>query len=578
MREGLAWQPALRPPSPAATACRLASTTTPRSTPSTGAPSKRPATAAATAGASQVISQTVITYTYDALNRLTAADYSDGSFFHYAYDANGNRLSETTQAESNVYTYDDANRLTSANGVAYTWDANGNLLSDGVYSHTYDGANRLTGVTDGVSAVSYASNGLGDRLQTTASGQTTRYTLDLVTGLTQVLDDGGYTYLYGNGRVAQYGVNGGEYFLGDALGSVRQLADAAGAVRLTRSYQPYGSILGSAGDGLTSYGFTGEWTEGNTQLVYLRTRWYSPGHARFISRDTWEGNYFLPITFNGWQYAYANPTKYSDPSGLDPNCKHAWPAFCAWSRLVEIVEEEYPNGAEALFRLFEDKELLGIWGDYAGRTSSRRLEWILSSTQGGHGEGVAQYLGLFVPLQFGIEFGNDCGFAKEFRDTHLYPQWGLPRSASNQVGHFLTAVALTYYTTWRKTFGLSFIIGHEMFSDEGLNNQMKQVTVRLDDEYDHWFAAVKFDEQGIYSERDKELWSILNFQPILDPETGKLVEIQFGDVDPNRRGNSLQDLRLSLKGYRFALWVLDNKNVTPLKAGKWLRKNLGSAQ
>jgi YD repeat-containing protein len=140
-----------------------------------------------------------ITYTYGALDRLTAADYSDGSFFHYSCDAAGNRLSETTQAESNVYTYDDANRLASLNGEAYAWDANGNLLSDGVYSYTYDGANRLTGVTDGVSAVSYAYNGLGDRLQTSAAGQTTPYTLDLVSGLTQVLDDGGYTYLYGNG-------------------------------------------------------------------------------------------------------------------------------------------------------------------------------------------------------------------------------------------------------------------------------------------------------------------------------------------------------------------------------------------
>ncbi|MEJ2710929.1 MAG: RHS repeat protein, partial [Anaerolineales bacterium] len=80
-----------------------------------------------------------ITYGYDPLDRLTAADYSDGSFFHYAYDAAGNRLSETTQAENNVYTYDDANRLASANGVAYAWDANGNLLSDGVNSYTYDG-------------------------------------------------------------------------------------------------------------------------------------------------------------------------------------------------------------------------------------------------------------------------------------------------------------------------------------------------------------------------------------------------------------------------------------------------------
>jgi RHS repeat-associated protein len=318
MREGLAWQPALRPPSPAATVCWLSSTTTPGCPPSTGAPSKRPATAAATAGASQVISQTVITYTYDALDRLTAADYSDGSFFHYAYDAAGNRLSETTQAESNAYTYDDANRLASLNGVAYTWDAKGNLLSDGVYSYTYDGANRLTGVTDGASAVSYAYNGLGDRLQTSAAGQTTRYTLDLVSGLTQVLHDGGYTYLYGNGRIAQYGANGGEYFLGDALGSVRQLADASGAVRLSRSYQPYGELLASNGEGESVYGFTGEATDALTGMVYLRARWYSAYVGRFISKDEWDGDYISPLSLNSWLYGFANPITNVDPSGFGP--------------------------------------------------------------------------------------------------------------------------------------------------------------------------------------------------------------------------------------------------------------------
>jgi RHS repeat-associated protein len=244
--------------------------------------SSPPIPAAAAAGASQVISQTVITYTYDALDRLTAADYSDGSFFHYAYDAAGNRLSETTQAESNAYTYDDANRLTSVNGVAYAWDANGNLLSDGVYSYTYDGANRLTGVTDGASAVSYAYNGLGDRLQTTAAGQTTRYTLDLVSGLTQVLDDGGYTYLYGNGRIAQYGTNGSEYFLADALGSVRQLVNGTGDVTLTQSYTPYGEILSSSGEAETSYAFTGEQLDKYTGLVYLRTRIYRAFPMRWL--------------------------------------------------------------------------------------------------------------------------------------------------------------------------------------------------------------------------------------------------------------------------------------------------------
>ena len=37
---------------------------------------------------------TVITYTYDSLYRLTAADYDNSFYFHYTYDAVGNRLSQ----------------------------------------------------------------------------------------------------------------------------------------------------------------------------------------------------------------------------------------------------------------------------------------------------------------------------------------------------------------------------------------------------------------------------------------------------------------------------------------------------
>ncbi len=81
-----------------------------------------------------------IQYTYDALHRLTAADYSDGRFYHYTYDKVGNRLTQQTQFTNSAYTYDDANRLTSVDGVPYTWDNNGNLLSDSENTYTYDAA------------------------------------------------------------------------------------------------------------------------------------------------------------------------------------------------------------------------------------------------------------------------------------------------------------------------------------------------------------------------------------------------------------------------------------------------------
>ncbi len=53
---------------------------------------------------------------------------------------------------------------------------------------------------------------------------------DLNSGLTQVLEDGTNIYLYGIGWIAQTDGTDTEYFLGDALGSVRQLTDASGAV------------------------------------------------------------------------------------------------------------------------------------------------------------------------------------------------------------------------------------------------------------------------------------------------------------------------------------------------------------
>ena len=65
-----------------------------------------------------------IAYTYDPLYRLTAANYNNGTYFRYTYDAVGHRLTQTTITNTTVYTYDIANRLINAGGVAYRWDNN----------------------------------------------------------------------------------------------------------------------------------------------------------------------------------------------------------------------------------------------------------------------------------------------------------------------------------------------------------------------------------------------------------------------------------------------------------------------
>jgi YD repeat-containing protein len=183
---------------------------------------------------------------------------------------------------TNTYSYDDAraaspersgggNRLMEVNGVEYTWDDNGSLLSDGTSTYAYDDANRLIEVNGSFGTSSDAYNGLGDRLSQTANGVTTIYHLDLAAGLTQVLDEsapqgyGQHTYLYGNGRIG-YSSDDIYYFLGDALGSVRAVVQGSedAPVMMTRDYTPYGEVLAGQGTNSTPYGFTGEWTSSYT--------------------------------------------------------------------------------------------------------------------------------------------------------------------------------------------------------------------------------------------------------------------------------------------------------------------------
>ena len=84
----------------------------------------------------QVYGALTINYEYDPLYRLKEANYSNNDYYHYTYDEVGNRLSQDTLLgglpSTTTYLYDDANRLTSINGVTYTWDANGNTSTSSV--------------------------------------------------------------------------------------------------------------------------------------------------------------------------------------------------------------------------------------------------------------------------------------------------------------------------------------------------------------------------------------------------------------------------------------------------------------
>lgn len=118
-------------------------------------------------------------------------------------------------------------------------------------------------------------------------------------------------YVYGLHRLAQVSEGDTEWFLGDALGSVRQLVGDDGDVILARDYTPYGQPLSESGTGSSKYAFTGEQWDSDIALLFLRARHYRPEVGLFLSRD--------PVNQNHpYLYVKANPINLIDPTGEDP--------------------------------------------------------------------------------------------------------------------------------------------------------------------------------------------------------------------------------------------------------------------
>ena len=117
-----------------------------------------------------------------------------------------------------------------------------------------------------------------------------------------------------------------------------------------------------------------------------------------------------------------------------------------------------------------------------------------------------------------------------------------------------------------KNPNLRVIIAHEKSADEkGYLGSEDYFTDVTPSDYSHFYKAWLYDTTGMPDKRDTELWAILNFT---DPS------IKPGEADPDRQGNSLQDLRLSLKSVRFADWVKKHSTSNPSEAGAWLAANL----
>jgi YD repeat-containing protein len=234
-----------------------------------------------------------IDYTYDSLNRLTSAVYSDGRNFNYTYDANGNTLAFERDLGpgtiTTTYAYDAASQLNTAeengNTSQFTYDANGSLISNGVSTYSYDSANRLINVDGPDLDSSMAYNGLGQRLSMEAGGVTTEYVMEGNNPL--IADAGGNatTFLYGLGPVAEK-TTIWNYTLPDGGNTQRQSTDGSGEVTFASRYTPWGDGLETYGTGNFEFGYFGGLMDEANGLLYVGNgQYYDPATGRFLTRD-----------------------------------------------------------------------------------------------------------------------------------------------------------------------------------------------------------------------------------------------------------------------------------------------------
>ncbi len=295
------------------------------------------------------------TFEYDAQGQLIKeVDQGQLSIFRYWYDGGGNLtevrsypVPESGEEEGDgtvvkKFAYDSTwkDQLVSVtmDGKTrnFTYDANGNLLSDGNYTYSWTKGSQLQKVTGNGLAATYTYDASGIRTSKTVNGVTTEYLTAGGSVLSEKKNGIWQHYLYdGSGQLMAIRYKGADYYyIRDGLMTITGLVDANGAAVVNYRYDSWGRLLGITGSLAETLGkdnpyrFKGYYYDEETGMYYLKSRYYQPEICRFISADSYASTGQGILGHNVYCYCGNNPVNAMDPDGkLFKNIKNAMKAL-----------------------------------------------------------------------------------------------------------------------------------------------------------------------------------------------------------------------------------------------------------
>ncbi len=308
----------------------------------------------------------VSNYAYDALGRVQTIGHVLGSSslasLSYTYDAVGNPIGQQTSLGQGLITqaattsFNNANRIVQSGSTAYSYDNDGNLISQtgpaGTTTYSWDSRNRLSAITTSKGQnTTFLYDFAGNLLEQSYSGPTLNLTetfiLDDLTNVAYETVSNGTAYSILSGRaidshLATVQPNGQvQYGLADAINSTIATAEQTGSVKGKFLYEPFGQTTASGSN--YAFEYTGR-VQSETNLYYNRARFYNSQTGRFISED--------PLGFGGgdsnlYRYVGNAPTGLTDPTGLtiSQGAINHWPTgptmsvgqFCGYAAPVACL-------------------------------------------------------------------------------------------------------------------------------------------------------------------------------------------------------------------------------------------------